>query len=201
MRSDVKRILALRLAVAVLAAALIVCVLTMSNSGAAIEPKLKPAAPVPETRTRIEYREIEVPYEIQAEPIYIKQYIEVVHQEPNRYSCIEIAEEDRELMAAIVYHEARGECFAGQRMVAEVILNRVLSDKFPDTVNGVVYQRGQFTSASYVGSAHPDATQRAAVQAAIAETPITDADVLFFSQGAYNNKVFARIGGHVFCRG
>lgn len=190
-----------QLAVAVLTAALIACVLIMSNSGAANEPELTPAAPVPETRTRIEYREIEVPYEVQAEPIYIKQYIEVVHQEPNRYSVIEISDEDRELMAAIVYHEARGECPAGQRMVAEVILNRVLSDKFPDTISGVIYQRGQFTSAAYVSSAKPDETQRAAVSAAIAETPITDEDVLFFSQGAYNDRIFAQIGGHVFCRG
>lgn len=201
MRSDVKRILALRLAVAVLAAALIACVLTMSNSGAANEPELAPTAPVPETRTRIEYREIEVPYEIPAEPVYIKQYVEIVHQEENRYSCIEITDDDRELMAAIVYHEARGECPAGQRMVAEVILNRVLSDKFPDTISGVVYQRGQFTSAAYVSSAHPNETQRAAVSAAISETPITDEDVLFFSQGPYNDRIFCRIGGHVFCRG
>lgn len=201
MRSNVKNILMLRLAVAVLAAALIVCVLTMSNSGAATNPELEPAAPVPQTRTQIEYREVEVPYEVPAEPVYIKQYVEVVHQEENRYSGIEITDEDRELMAAIVYHEARGECPAGQRMVAEVILNRVLSDKFPDTVSGVVYQSGQFTSALYVNSAHPDETQRAAVSAAIAETPITDEDVLFFSQGAYNDRIFARIGGHVFCRG
>ena len=37
--------------------------------------------------------------------------------------------------------------------------------------------------------------------AAITETPITDEDVLFFSQGPYNDRIFARIGGHVFCRG
>ena len=191
----------LRIAIAVLSMGMIVGVIAVSNPRRIEVEEIQPEPPVPESRTRIVYHEIEVPYEVKSEPIYIKQYIEVVHQEPNRYSGIEITDEDRELMAAIVYHEARGECFAGQRMVAEVILNRVLSDKFPDTISAVVYQKNQFVSAAYVSSAHPDATQRAAVSAAIAETPITDEDVLFFSQGAYNDRIFCRIGGHVFCRG
>lgn len=163
-------------------------------------PDVEPTAPEREA-VRIEYREVKVPVEIPAEPVFVKQYIEVVAHNENRFSALEITEEDRELMAAIVWHEARGECFTGQRMAAEVILNRVLSEKFPDTVSEVVYQKNQFTSAGYVSSAQPDETQRAAVSAAISETPITDADVLFFSQGAYNDNVFARIGGHVFCRG
>lgn len=203
MRSFMKKheIALLRIGIAVLSIGMIVGVIAVSNPRRIEAERIQPEPPVPESRTRIVYHEIEVPYEVQAEPIYIKQYIEVVHQEPNRYSGIEISEEDRELMAAIVYHEARGECPAGQRMVAEVVLNRVLSDKFPDTISGVVYQRGQFTSAAHVGSAHPDATQREAVSAAIAETPITDEDVLFFSQGPYNDRIFCRLGGHVFCRG
>lgn len=194
-------IILLRIAIAILSIAMIVGVIAVSNPRRVEVEEIQPEPPVPESRTRIVYHEIEVPYEVKSEPIYIKQYIEVVHQEPNRYSGIEISDEDRELMAAIVYHEARGECAAGQRMVAEVILNRVLSDKFPDTISGVVYQKNQFVSAAYVSSAHPDETQRAAVSAAIAETPITDEDVLFFSQGAYNDRIFCRIGGHVFCRG
>ena len=191
----------LRIAIAVLSIGMIVGVIAVSNPRRIEVEEIQPEPPVPESRTRIVYHEIEVPYEVQAEPIYIKQYIEVVAHNENRYSGIEISDEDRELMAAIVYHEARGECFAGQRMVAEVILNRVLSDKFPDTISGVVYQKNQFVSAAYVSSAHPNETQRAAVSAAIAETPITDADVLFFRQGPYHDRIFARIGGHIFCRG
>jgi len=184
-----------------LAIGVMVMIIALSNPTRGEE--IEAETPVPESRTRIEYRTIEVPYEVKAEPVYIKEYVEVVTHNENRYSGIEITDEDRELMAAIVYHEARGECFAGQRMVAEVILNRVLSNKFPNTIKEVVFQKNpvQFTSALYVSSAKPDEVQRAAVNAAIAETPITDEDVLFFMQGAYNDKIFCRIGSHIFCRG
>lgn len=166
----------------------------------AVESQIESEAPMPESRTRIEYRTIEVPYEVTPEPVFVSKYIERVVYNPNRYSGIPITDDDRELMAAIVYHEARGESFAGQRMVAEVILNRVLSDRFPDTIREVVYQQGQFISASYVASAYPNETQYAAVNAAITETPITDADVVYFMQGAMNDRIFCKIGCHIFCK-
>ncbi|MFI0396832.1 cell wall hydrolase [Paracoccus jiaweipingae] len=57
------------------------------------------------------------------------------------------APSSRELqcMTEALYFEARGEPRAGQRAVAEVILNRVDSGRFPDNVCGVVNQRGQFS--------------------------------------------------------
>ena len=61
----------------------------------------------------------------------------------------------RELMclSTAVYHEARGEPLIGQVGVAHVILNRVNSSRFPDTVYKVVYQPKQFTD---VEKAKPD---------------------------------------------
>lgn len=50
------------------------------------------------------------------------------------------------LMALVTVAEAEGECEYGQRLVIDTILNRVDSEKFPDTVNDVVYQKNQFTS-------------------------------------------------------
>lgn len=52
---------------------------------------------------------------------------------------------DLQCMAEALYFEARGESRAGQRAVAEVILNRVDSGRFPNNVCGVVNQRGQFS--------------------------------------------------------
>ena len=52
---------------------------------------------------------------------------------------------DRECLARAVYFEARGEPLEGQLAVAEVILNRVASGRFADTVCGVINQRGQFS--------------------------------------------------------
>lgn len=48
------------------------------------------------------------------------------------------------LLARLVSGEARGEPYVGQVAVAAVVLNRVRSDEFPDTVSGVIFQRGAF---------------------------------------------------------
>ena len=48
-------------------------------------------------------------------------------------------------MTAIIYCEARGESYAGKKAVGIVVMNRVRSKKFPNTVKGVIYQSGQFS--------------------------------------------------------
>ncbi len=48
-------------------------------------------------------------------------------------------------MAENLYHEARGESKAGQRAVAEVVMNRVESKRYPNTICGVIHQRSQFS--------------------------------------------------------
>ena len=64
------------------------------------------------------------------------------------------ADAERDCLAQAIYHEARGESEAGQRAVANVIVNRARSGKFPSTLCGVIYQnankglyRCQFTFA------------------------------------------------------
>lgn len=53
-------------------------------------------------------------------------------------------ETELSLLARLVNGEARGEPYIGQVAVAAVVLNRVRSDEFPDTVSGVIFQRGAF---------------------------------------------------------
>lgn len=55
---------------------------------------------------------------------------------------------DLYLLAKIVYGEARGEVFEGQVAIAAVVLNRVRSPLFPNTVAGVIYEPGAFTAVS-----------------------------------------------------
>lgn len=55
---------------------------------------------------------------------------------------------DLYLLAKCVYAEARGEPYEGQVAVAAVILNRVESASFPNTISGVIYQPGAFTAVS-----------------------------------------------------
>lgn len=55
--------------------------------------------------------------------------------------------DDRYLLASIIYCEAGGEPYDGKVAVGAVIINRVLSGCYPDTISGVVYQKGQFSPA------------------------------------------------------
>ena len=55
-------------------------------------------------------------------------------------------DEEIDLIALVTMAEAEGECEEGQRMVIDVILNRIDSSKFPDTAYNVIYQKGQFSS-------------------------------------------------------
>jgi spore germination cell wall hydrolase CwlJ-like protein len=50
-----------------------------------------------------------------------------------------------ETLALNIYHEARGEGHRGMQMVGEVVLNRVSSKKFPNTICGVIQAPGQFS--------------------------------------------------------
>lgn len=59
-----------------------------------------------------------------------------------------ISDSDLNLLARCVYGESRGEPYNGQVAVAAVVLNRVKSSKFPNTIYGVIYQRGAFTAVS-----------------------------------------------------
>lgn len=127
--------------------------------------------------------------------------------EPERlplYAGLEITEEDVYTLACLVYHEARGECFEGQVAVVEVVFNRILSDRFPDTVEEVVFQRygdvWQFSPAPYLWTAEPSETQFQAVYTALNETEYNvTPETVYFSTAPYNDKISAIIGNHYFC--
>lgn len=55
---------------------------------------------------------------------------------------------DEDLLAALIFCEAGGEPYQGQVAVGAVVMNRVRSGRYPGTISGVVYQRGQFGPAT-----------------------------------------------------
>ena len=55
---------------------------------------------------------------------------------------------DLYMLAKCIYAEARGESYTGQVAVGAVILNRLASSSFPNTISGVIYQKGAFTAVS-----------------------------------------------------
>jgi len=72
------------------------------------------------------------------------------------------------LLSRLVYAEARGEPYKGQVAVAAVVLNRVASSSFPNTISGVIYQSGSFDAVSD-GQINmtPDSTAKKAAQDAL----------------------------------
>lgn len=63
-------------------------------------------------------------------------------------AALNYTQEELDLMAAIIECEAGGECYEGKIAVGAVIMNRINSDRFPNTLEEVVYQKGQFSPAA-----------------------------------------------------
>ena len=125
-------------------------------------------------------------------------------EEISRYAALNVTEDDIDMLAALAWHEARGEPFDGQVAVVLTALNRCLSPEFPDTVEEVVFQKygdvWQFSPAPYLWTAEPTQTQYDAVYTALHDTDyILPAEAVFFSAKAYNDNIVAVIGNHIFC--
>lgn len=118
---------------------------------------------------------------------------------PGRYGEICLTDAEKDTLARIIWLEARGESFDGQQAVAEVVFNRMLSPAFPDTLDEVIYQEGQFSTADNILSAEPTETQYIAISTALSGPNIIPSEVVFFSQKGENDNVWGTIGGHVFC--
>lgn len=123
-----------------------------------------------------------------------------VNSDEFRYGDMTLTEEDKELIAKLICVEGESEPFEGQQAIAEVILNRMAADNFPDTAKGVIYAEGQFLAANHLYLAEPTHTQYEAVERAFNGPYAVDGDVVFFSQYAVNDNVWGTIGSHVFCR-
>lgn len=117
------------------------------------------------------------------------------------------SESDINLIARVVYGEARGEPYTGQVAVAAVILNRVKSSSFPNSVSGVVYQNGAFDAVSdgqY--NLKPDSTAVKAVKDAVNGWDPTYGAIYYYNPKTATNKwirsrpVIITIGNHVFCK-
>ncbi len=111
------------------------------------------------------------------------------------------------LLAKAIYSEARGEPYTGQVAVGAVILNRVKSSKFPNTIAGVVYQNGAFTAVDD-GQINltPNSTARKAAQDALNGWDPTYGAIYYFNPNtATNSWIWSRpvtvvIGKHRFCK-
>ncbi len=115
--------------------------------------------------------------------------------------------QDVELLARLIYGEARGESYVGQVAVGAVVMNRIRSSSFPNTMSGVIYQRYAFTAVDD-GQINltPNATARKAAKDAMNGWDPTYGAIYYYNPvTATSTWIFSRqttvtIGNHVFAK-
>ena len=119
------------------------------------------------------------------------------------YPGITLTDGERKMIASLIWIEARGESAEGQQAVAEVVLNRISSDRFPNSVRGVIYGEGQFPAVELglLEDAEPWQAQYQAIDRALHGDLVLEKDVFFYARTALNSNIFRVIGNHVFCYG
>ena len=111
------------------------------------------------------------------------------------------------LLARVIYGESRGEPYTGQVAVGAVVMNRVKSSSFPNTISGVVYQSGAFDAVKD-GQINltPDSTAKKAAQDALNGWDPSYGAIYYFNPSTATNKwIWSRpmtitIGKHRFCK-
>lgn len=113
---------------------------------------------------------------------------------------------DSYLLAKCIYAEARGEPYIGRVAVGAVILNRVKSPDFPNSIAGVIYQPGAFTAVSDGQiNLSPDSEAQRAAQDALNGWDPSYGSLFYYnpavatSKWIYSRKITITIGKHVFC--
>lgn len=110
------------------------------------------------------------------------------------------SDEDIDLLALVTMAEAEGEPEEGKRLVVDTILNRIDSDKFPNTVSDVVYQKSQFSS-MWNGRVDRCYVREDIRQLVIEEIESRkNYDVMFFTADRYSDygTPMFRVGDHCF---
>ncbi len=111
------------------------------------------------------------------------------------------------LLARLIYGEARGEPYTGQVAVGAVVMNRVKSSSFPNSLSGVIYQSGAFDAVKDGQiNLNPDSTSKKAAQDAINGWDPSYGAIYYFNPSTATNKwIWSRpmtitIGRHRFCK-
>lgn len=133
------------------------------------------------------------------ESVAAKEVFAAAKASANVGEGVEYSDSTLKLLASIIFCEAGNQPYEGQVAVGAVVMNRVRSDAFPDTVREVIYQKGQFTPAGsgwldrvVASEGYTDSALQAAKDALAGQSPI--GDCLYFDQGSQGK----RIGAHSF---
>lgn len=153
---------------------------------AIVEPVLTPVVTTPATT---EVKE-ETSQEISANQRSIKS---------NRWG-ISLTQNEKDVLAQIVYLEAGNQSDIGQQAVVEVVFNRMVKGGWGEGCIGVLSKRRQFSTWPIRHKAKVSAREYRNIDAVLnGETNILPFKTVYFSRGKQNNRVQTRIEDHVFC--
>ena len=138
-------------------------------------------------------------YDVNAMPEEPFIYEEIRPYVEPRYPNIQLTPDEELLLAKVIWVEARGESHEGQQAVAEVVFNRMISEDYPDTLQGVLSYENQFPSIEMIDKAEPEQAQYDAIEDALLGPYILPEEVVHFAVYPVNKYVWGTIGGHTFC--
>lgn len=128
-------------------------------------------------------------------------------QEEKKEAVINLNDEEIMLLSKLVAGEARGESYEGQVAVAAVVINRVKDSRFPDSLEGVIYQKNAFSVVKNgtIYAQPTSSTYRAAQEAIYGSDPTNNAIYFWnpdISTCSWVNTLnpHMRIGNHVFAK-
>ena len=129
---------------------------------------------------------------------------QVLDKESNGQSS-DYSRNDLYLLAKVIHAEARGEIYTGKVAVGAVVLNRVKDSGFPNTIAGVIYQKGAFTAVSDGQiNLEPDESAMSAARDALNGWDPTYGCLYYYnpakatSSWIFNRETVTTIGRHVF---
>ncbi|MDY5211062.1 cell wall hydrolase [Intestinibacter sp.] len=127
--------------------------------------------------------------------------------EEETQAVMSLSDEQLNLLSKLVAAEARGESYEGQVAVAAVVLNRVKDSRFPDSIEGVIYQKNAFSVVrdGYIDAQPTEESYKAAKDALYGSDPTNDAIYFWNPDISTCNWIntlnpHLRIGNHVFAR-
>lgn len=121
-------------------------------------------------------------------------------------STIPISADQYQILVRLIKAEAGGEPFEGQVAVAAVLLNRIRSGKFPTSISGNVFRKGEFESVSngYIWYINPTPSSHKAAALALKGWDPTGGSLYFFnpakstSRWIWSRPIYTKIGNHYF---
>lgn len=116
-----------------------------------------------------------------------------------RYGGLKLTDEETKLLAKLIYVEARGESEDGQQAIAEVVLNRLVSGKFGDSITNMINDESQFVPYRLILTAKPSQTQYEAIDRALYGPYVLPIEVTYYGRVRTTDSVWGSIGGHIFC--